>query len=591
MILQALAAYYDRLASQAGTDVAPEGFEKKEIPFIIVLDRQGRFVGLSDTREGEGKKKNGRVFTVPKSVKRSSGIAANLLWDSPAYILGRPKPDKNKNRRDKLLERAKKQQAAFLARIRSAFPETTDEGIQAIVTFLERGNFSKVFSHSLWPEVEESGSNLTFQLEGDTKLVCQRPAGLKAPAEKAVGDMGGLQPCLVTGELDEPVRLHSAIKGVWGSQPSGANIVAINTLESPAFGSYGKEQGYNAPVGKKAEFAYTTALNTLLAKGSRQRLQVGDASTVFWAARPSKMEDWFGDFFGEPPKDGSAQDNESIRALYRASEAGTPPLDEDKTPFYVLGLSPNASRIAVRFWYAGTVEEVADRIRQHFDDTLITHGLGQPDHLSLFRLIISTAVQGDSKNIQPELAGDLMEAILEGTPYPQTLLASVLSRVRAEQSRKDANGKSVQNVTYARAALIKAKLVRDARYYKQNQKEVGVSLDTTNSNPGYLLGRLFAVLERAQEAANPTINATIRDRFYGAASSTPVAVFPHLMKLKNYHVGKLENKGQAINLEKQISEIVGGLADFPPHLSLADQGRFAVGYYHQRQAFFTKKDV
>jgi len=363
---------------------------------------------------------------------------------------------------------------------------------------------------------------------------------------------------------------------VWGAQTSGANIVSFNL---GAFNSFGKEQGYNAPVGEKAEFAYTTALNLLLKKGSRQRMQVGDASTIFWAEKKHDFEDVFAYLFGEPAKEDFTQDHKQLIATFRAAKIGSKLELDPRTLFYVLGLAPNAARIAVRFWYEGTVQQVADHIYQHFDDCAIVHGPKQPDSLSLFRLLVSTAVQGKSENIPPNLTGEFMRSILAGTPYPRTLLAAAVRRVRAER-----------DVTYPRASLIKAVLVRDTRYYHPNHKEVGMSLDTSNNNIGYRLGRLFAVLEKAQEEANPGINATIRDRFYGAASSTPVAVFSHLMKLKNYHIAKLDNRGRAVNLERLIAEIMADINDFPGHLSLPDQGRFAVGYYHQRQDFFTKKE-
>jgi CRISPR-associated protein Csd1 len=315
----------------------------------------------------------------------------------------------------------------------------------------------------------------------------------------------------------------------------------------------------------------------LLAKDSKQRLQVGDASTVFWSAKESKMEKVFANFFGKTETE-EHEDTEAIKALYAAPKTGAKPLNDDLTPFFVLGLSPNASRIAIRFWHSGTVAEVAKNIRQHFDDCEIAHGPKQPKHLPLFRMLVSTAMQGKADNIQPNLAGEVMRAILAGTPYPHTLLQAAVRRNRAEQK-----------VTYERASLIKAVLVREARYRKK-EKEAGMSLDREIKNTGYLLGRLFAVLEHAQEWANPSINATIKDRFYGAASSTPVIAFPHLMKLKNHHLAKLENKGSAVFLEKEISGIMAGLSEFPAHLDMADQGRFAVGYYHQRQDFYTKKD-
>lgn len=569
MILQALTKYYERIPN-----AAEEGFQKQDISFIIILNRNGDFVGLQDIREGDGKKKRGQPRLVPKAVKRTVNPSANLLWDNPAYVLGRPKPDRKKDI-ESLIERAKEQQALFLKHIKNTFSDNpVDEGVAAVIRFLETKNYEKVFAHPLWKDIEESGANITFQIEGYTKLICQCEAVKKAISASSNTDSSDSQICLITGTKDIPARLHTAIKGVWGTQPSGANIVSFNLQ---AFKSFGKDQGYNAPIGMKAEFSYTTALNTMLAKGSRQRIQVGDASTVFWAEKKHEFEDWFADMFGEPAKGDSDQDNAAIKALFKSPETGAAPVLDNNIKFYVLGLAPNASRIAIRFWYAGTVAEVEENMRQHFKDIGIDHAPHKPEYLSLFRLLVSTALQGNSDNVQPNLAGDFMRAILAGTPYPNTLLSSAIRRIRAERE-----------VTYPRVSLIKAVLVRKARYGNKKE-EFGMSLDTTNVNPGYLLGRLFAVLERAQEAANPGINATIRDRFYGAASSTPVAVFAHLMKLKNHHIAKLDNKGQAVNLEKQIGEIMSGLTDFPSHLNLDDQGRFAVGYYHQRQDFFTKK--
>lgn len=571
MILQALAKYYERIPN------AEEGFQRQDISFIIILNKHGDFVGLQDLREGEGKKKKGRSFLMPKAVKRSSGIAANLLWDNPAYVLGRPKPDKKKDFNE-LVERAREQHKCFFDRIKESFSDNpADDGIKAVVNFLKFDNYEMIFTHPHWQEIQESGANITFQLEGDTDLVCQREVVKEAITSNVVNDDADSQVCLITGNRDIPARLHTAIKGVWGAQSSGANIVSFNL---DAFRSFGKEQGYNAPVGRKAEFAYTTALNTMLTKGSRQRIQVGDASTVFWAEKKHELEDWFADIFGEPAKGDPEQDNAAIKALFKAPETGTNSVLDDSTKFYVLGLSPNASRIAIRFWYAGTVAEVEGHIRQHFKDISIEHASHHPKYLSLFRLLVSTASQGKADNIQPNLAGDFMRAILAGTPYPSTLLSSVIRRIKAESE-----------VTYPRASLIKAILVRNARFYKTNLKEeADMSLDTSNINTGYRLGRLFAVLEKIQEEASPGINATIRDRFYGSASSVPVTVFPHLMKLKNHHIAKIENKGRAVNLEKIIGEIVDAVTDFPGHLTLDDQGRFAIGYYHQRQDFFKKKD-
>jgi CRISPR-associated protein Csd1 len=573
MILQALTGYYSRKSAADSTAVAPPGFERKEIPFLIVLDAGGGFVGLEDTREMEGKKQIGRVFAVPQGVKRTVAVKANLLWDNPGYVIGF---DAKGN-----AERARVQFEAFIGRVEDLPPAAReDAGVAAALAFLKRGDFSGILSHPLWEEIEAGGANLSFRLRGDRGLVCQREAVVAALSSTESGANEGLERCLITGVADRIARLHPAIKGVWGAQTSGANIVSFNL---DAFRSFGKEQGSNAPMGERAVFAYTTALNHLLGRDSRQRLQVADASTVFWAEEESPLEEVLPALFGEPPKDDPDRNRDAVRALYGAPRSGSLAIDpDDRTRFFVLGLAPNAARIAVRFWKVSTVGELAGAIRQHFEDVEIARSKFDPPVLSLFRLLVSTASLGKAENIRPNLAGAVMQAVLSGTVYPRELLGAAVQRCRAEQQ-----------VTYARAALIKACLVREARrgVPSTSTTEVGVSLDPNNPNTAYRLGRLFAVLERAQEAANPGLNATIRERYFGAASTTPVTVFPRLLKLNTHHIAKLENRGQAVNLEKLIGGIVNGVDDFPPLLSLQDQGRFSIGYYHQRQDFFTPKDA
>jgi CRISPR-associated protein Csd1 len=318
-------------------------------------------------------------------------------------------------------------------------------------------------------------------------------------------------------------------------------------------------------------------------------MQVGDASTVFWAKEKHSIEQEVLSLFAEPDKETGKDNTEAVRSLITSVKTGVYP-PEDELPFYMLGLSPNAARISVRFWYEGTVKDFKRKICDHFEDILIEHGPKESDYLSLFRLLVCTAVDSKADNIQPNLAGEFMQSILKGAPYPRSLLPAVLRRIKAEQSKRSPDGRVLQNVTYPRASLIKGVLVRNARYYLQKEKEVGVSLDRENGNIGYRLGRLFAVLERVQQSALGDINATIRDRFYGAASTNPVTVFPRLMKLKNYHLSKMENKGRVVNLEKEISEILKEVTSFPTHLLLEDQGRFAIGYYHERNDFFTKHE-
>lgn len=568
MILQALDAYYRR--KQADPDPANRlpafGLEEKEIPFVVEIDGTGQLINLVDTRTGEGKKKTGQRFLVPQGVKKTSGILANLLWDTAEYVLGvdtRGKPD-----------RVAEQHAAFRTRI-EALPESVrqDSGICAVLAFLDTPPRDKLEAMPTWSDILATNPVMTFRLHNDLDLVCQRPAVLAA-ALATGSDEKPDGVCLVSGESAVVERLHPAIKGVWGAQTSGANIVSFNL---DAFNSYCKAQGANAPVGRSATFAYTTALNHLLAKDSRQRIQVGDTSTVFWAEEPHDLEASMADLFGEPPKDNPDKNTDAIKALYSAIQSGKFAVGKLDTRFHVLGLAPNAARISIRFWETATAEELARRIKQHFDDLAIVHADYEPEYLSLFRLLTGIAVLNKADNIPPNLGGNVMRAILEGLPYPTTLLNLAVQRCRAEQKP-----------TYARSAAIKAYLNR-ANRRNSNEREFQPMLDPSNNNPAYRLGRLFAVLEKTQEEASPGLNATIRDRYYSAASSTPVSVFTTLLRLKNHHLGKL-SRGRAIQMEKLIGDIMEGLSDFPRQLTLPDQGRFALGYYHQRQSFFAKAE-
>jgi CRISPR-associated protein Csd1 len=576
MILQELARYYERKPD----DLAPEGFEHKEIPFIIVIDKDGRLVQIEDTRSGDGKKKRARSFLVPQGVKKTSGVASNLLWDTAEYVLGIDIKGKS--------ERVVLQHAAFLARL--AELPADDQGVQAVRFFLSNLPLAHLEKSSSWEEIRTANPNLSLQLVSDSELVCNRSAVVDVVLARATnsdtyGAISSRGICLISGQNARIQRLHPSIKGVWGAQSSGANIVSFNLR---AFESYGKEekQGENAPVSERAAFAYTTALNHLLKRDSKQRIQVGDASTVFWASAESFLEDSFSSYFAETPKDDPDRGTRAVRALYESVKQGSMNVNEEATCFFVLGLAPNAARISVRFWLSGTVKQFSARIVEHFDDIAIDHAPYEPLYVSLFRLLACTALQGKAENIPPNLGGDTMRAILSGLPYPETLLMSALRRIRAERE-----------VNYPRAAIIKACINRANRQMNLAEDSAPeevllVSLDLANTNIGYRLGRLFAALEKVQEEASPGLNATIRDRFYGAASSTPVTVFSNLLKLNKHHLAKIENRGRAVNMEKLIGEIVDALKGDPgfvAHLSISDQGRFAIGYYHQKQAFYARK--
>lgn len=574
MILQALTDYYDRRCADAdpAQRLPAFGLEDKEIPFVIELAADGTVLQLKDTRAPEGRKLRAKSYLVPLGEKKTSGVKANLLWDTAAYVIGLARERKGK------AELTPAQ--AYRQRI-EALPEAarSDPGVQAVLAALERNDWSVLEAHASWPEISEVNPVMTFQLAGDAKLVCQRAAVVAAAMPAAAPDDAvGL--CLVDGTQQPIQRLHAAIKGVWGAQSSGANVVSFNAR---AFESYGKSerQGENAPIGQRAAFAYTTALNSLLGKDSKNRVQVGDASTVFWADRATAFPTLLSDMFGED-KDDLDRGVRAVGALLDAVKGGQLAVDESDVQFFVLGLAPNAARISVRFWIKLSFSELAPRILQHFDDLRIVRRFEtEPPTPSIFRLLSSLALQGKLDNLPPRLAGEWMRAILEGLPYPAGLLSAAVIRCKAEQ-----------DVTYLRAAVLKAWLNRDQRrtdpslpiqhvHFKEN-------LDMEQDNVPYRLGRLFAVLERIQMLAQPGINATIRDRYYGAASTTPVSVFTTLLRLKNAHLKKLTD-GQEAYFERLIGDIVQPLADFPRQLTLANQGRFALGYYHQRQAFYTRK--
>ncbi len=575
MILQSLKEYYDRKPG-----MPPEGFEEKEFPFIIVIDEKGCFITLEDTREQIGKRLIGKKYWVPRSQSRTGSRSYEttfLLWDHVGYLLQHPESD----------AKAINQHKTWLASLES-LPTAlrVDDGVASLIQFYSNDGLSSVKKAANWADCAGLVScNMTFRLVHDLEPIPCRPAIREYVKRLDSQKKNAIARCLVTGEMDEIVRVH-------GRTPISKDSKSlVNFQKHAGYDSYGKEQGYNAPIGRHAEFAYTTALNTLL-KSKKSRMQIGDAATVFWAAKDT--DSGFEDLFSELWTDNPDRNVAAVKSLFTAPKTGAFVTDEDSTRFFVLGLAPNMARISVRFWIMETVSNMAKRIRQHFNDiNIICPGYEAYVQLSLNALLAATAnetkaannkanlvsYRGKQYDVKPQLSGDTMRAILEGLPYPQTMLQAAIRRIRAERE-----------ITYPKAALIKACINRATRYrMPEIKEELTVSLDETNMNIGYRLGRLFATLEKIQSEANPGINATIRDRCYGAASVTPVTVFGNLMRLKNHHLAKLDRAGRRIYFEKLIGQIMDGFNDFPAHLVLADQGRFAIGYYHQMQNFYTKK--
>jgi CRISPR-associated protein Csd1 len=578
MILQALYEYYQRR-----DDLAPQGFERKEIPFIIIIDEQGNFINLEDTREGEGKNKRARSYLVIKTKSRPGAKASeitNVFWDHYGYVLGHPKDDTEKAKKD-----ATSQHQTFTKLIEEACLKFSDnEQFNAVSKFANNGDaIAQVFSHENWKDCSKiAGCNLSFRIAGEVNIVAEH-ADLKCFAEEDpnIDEDGGIIEgkngiCLVTGNNSPISVLHTAT-----SLPGKSGGKLVSFQKNSGYDSYNKEQGTNAPISKDAEAAYTTALNVLLKKDSNNKFQISDSSVVFWSSKQNQLENSFTCFFNVAPKDDPDKNIREVKALLESVHTGK--LDQDgDTLFYILGLAPNKARISVRFWKTGKVKDFAEKIAQHFEDLDIVHGKNdEREFFSLFNLLTNIAFEFKMDNIPPNLAGRVIESVLDGSKYPDTLQQQCIRRIRAEQ-----------NVNRIRAAILKAYLNRKERIYNTNEKQITMALDLENTNQGYLCGRLFAVLEKIQEEAQPGINATIKDRFYGAASSTPVTVFGRLLNLTNHHLAKL-NPGRKTNMERLLQEIIAGVSSngMPAHLSLDNQSRFAIGYYHQRQDLFTKKDT
>lgn len=582
MILQALKEYYDRKAADPESGIAPEGWELRRFSYAAEIDENGKFVCFHELKEIVGGKPQGKLFLVPSlGEKKGNGIKANFLWENIEYLFAIPVPTPVKPNPD--IERVNAQHSSFLEKLRKL------DGNSIILNALKQyrvddSDRCRIQSDPLWEDVKKANQFIALSMKtekttGWLPVVADKEVRASVDKTRPAKNANGY--CLISGNLAELVRLEPAgIKGVYGLDgKADRTMVSFN---QDSFISYHKAKNYNAPIGKQAAFAYTTALNTLLGKDSNQHLLIGDASTIFWSARRTNFESDFSFFFREPPKDDPDSGTRAIKNLFESVSNGAYREDNGNEKFYILGLSPNAARISVRFWQVGTVSEFSSRIRQHFEDLRIVKPSKEPEFYSIWRLLVNIATQDKNENIPPNLAGDFMRSILDGMPYPQTLLRAALRRICSDTEYR---------VKPVRAALIKAYLNRYLRAHPNKAgKEIEMSLDVEQPSVGYQLGRLFAALEKIQEEGNPGINATIRERYYGAACSSPVTVFGTLMRLKNHHLAKIENKGRAVNLERLLTEIVGHFDDFPSHLDLHEQGKFAIGYYHQRQDFFTKKE-
>lgn len=580
MILQALVQYYESLAEKG--KVSKAGWCQAKVSHAIELNEDGTVKAIISLKQEveRGKKKMWvpQNLVVPEMVTRSSGIAANFLCDNAKYMLGID-PDEGNSRVRECFLAAKERHQSIL--------ETLDGSMaKAICRYFEHWEPEKAREHSAvkehWEELNEGG-NLIFSMRGqdaqddeEIQQIWEEQRNQGAEGQKGI--------CLVTGQKTEIARIHRGIKGVPGAQSSGAALVSFN---APAFESYGKEQSYNAPVGTYAEFAYTTALNYLLDQ-REFRFPLGDSMVVFWAesgeeAYQTTFLSWL-----NPQTDNQEEMKKVFGNLQRGLRVDLEDiqLNPDQN-FYILCLAPNAARLSVRFFYQNSFGMIMKNLAAHYKRMeIVKPSWEDQEYLGIRRMLDDTVNQKSrEKSPIPNMAAMVLQAVLSDARYPESLYADTLIRIRAEQG----------NVKYGRAAIIKAFLTKN-RNWKEGDNSMG--LNEKCEEPAYVLGRLFAVLESVQKDANPGINATIRDRYFNSACASPASVFPILIKLKNSHMRKIEreNGGAKVYYEKLLTELMGKLemtesgGGFPKQLSLENQGKFMLGYYHQMQKKYEKKE-
>ena len=575
MILQALVNHYENLAEQGKVD--QEGWCKAKVSYALNLSIDGKILGILSLKQEEesGKKRVWvpRQIKVPEMVTRSSGVSANFLCDNSKYMLGIDKNGTNQ-RVLECFEAAKKRHLWLLR-------ETLGDMAQAVKNFFETWNPEKAEEcdeiREKWEEITDGG-NLIFCM--GLKYAQDDPCIQETweAARNALSEDEQTGICLVTGKEALISRIHKTIKGVPGAQSSGAALVSFN---APAFESYGKEQSYNAPVGRHAEFAYTTALNYLLDQ-RKYTFQLGDSMIIFWAE--SAEEGYQAAFFDSvAPK---PDNQEEIRGIFenlkmnRAVQIGNVTLNPEQQ-FYILALAPNAARLSVRFFYQNSFGNILKNLSEHYERmSVVRPSWEDKEYMGIRDMLFETVNQNSKdKSPVPNMAAFVLQAILSGARYPASLYTDILIRIRAEQGK----------VTWGKAGIIKAYLIRNMNW-KEGGKYMGLNEESRETS--YVLGRLFSVLESIQMDANPGIKATIRDRYFNSACATPASIFPVLIKLKNSHMKKLEreNGGAKIYYEKLLTELMGKLDEYPKRLSLEEQGKFILGYYHQVQRKYEKKE-
>lgn len=577
MILQALVAYYNKLAARG--EISKPGWAKAKISWAIELGDDGSVLGILPLKveSPDGKKQIPREILLPAPITKASSVRSNFLWENAEYLLG-VQTKKDGGKTAERFAAAKELHDSLLADVHTPVAEA----IKAYFAACDPAAIASMLPDGCMDELRK-GANLTFlyqnRFPGEFPELCaawDAYYGGKKIGETFVD--------VVTGEVVVPEATHPSIKNVQDAQPSGAALVSFN---AEAFESFGRKQNLNAPMGKETAFAYTSALNSLTGdKDHRQH--IGDMTVVYFAedAEPVYQDVMDLCFAGSDDRVTDAELHsilQNIAAGKQTDFAGKTLSPDDR--FYLLGISPNASRLSVRCFWQSSFGDVISRIKQHYDDiTIVTDNRSKWVDIPLWALLRETVnPNANDKTPAPQMAGDTLRAVLTGGRYPETLYRRTLLRIRAEH-----------DITRGKAAIVKGYLLRNTKHRKDYAyiKEAStMALNETSNYTPYVLGRLFSTLEAVQSAANPGINTTIKDKYFNSACATPAAVFPILLKLANSHLKKLGG-GLAVNYSKQIGALVARLETaFPKTLSLEEQGAFILGYYHQTQKRFEKKNT
>ena len=619
MIIQSLCRHYDVLEGDENVNIPKIGYSNAKVSFALVITPDGFLSHIVDLRSDD-KKPKPKDMDVPIQKSRASGVFPYFVCDNAKYVFGVEKVKRSEFEKKfnlasseensvehTVLEENDKEVTLVHRRSRECF-ETfktlhhsildglDDQEVRGFLAFLDGWNPEEFLENPKTREYKDdllAGGNCVFECDGN--FLHQKSAVRNAWETYSQNETDNtFSQCLISGKVEPVAKIHQKIKGVVGAQSAGASIVSFN---NDAFCSYGKKQSFNSPISEYAMFKYTTALNHLLSSQSN-RIRIADTTVVFWAETSEKSCEELVKFFFDPPEPEKKEEKniegsrvqditriKEIEGILNKIRIGKKVNQEDigtdpETNFYILGLSPNNARLAVRFWYIDSIGNLIEKVARHHLDMEIIRDYYGPRCISIYRLLNETVPQSsDKKTVSPLLGGLILRSILTGTGYPISLYNAILSRVKVDGS-----------INFVRAGFIKAYLLRLSRagLSNLNQDLITMSLNEESLSVPYRLGRLFAALEKAQNDTNREMKSTINSKYFSSASSTPAVVFPVLLKLAQHHIAKSE---WGFRSNQLIEQILAGVDEFPAYLNLEDQGMFMLSYYHQRKAFFTKKEV